>query len=546
MGKEIFYDEDVLDRIEKGIDQVANTVKMTLGPKGKNVILEKMVKDPQITNDGAYISRELEFDGTEFNTGAEIIKQASIKTSENSGDGTTSSIIVGHEIFKKARKAIGGGSHPTYLKRGIEKALKEALGFVHDFASPLQSREEIEHVASMSAGQDDALGELIGEAIEMVGKDGIIRVEESEGIETYLEFSEGMQIDRGAISHDFFDEGENEIELEEPLMYIADERLTDLQDVLRPMEHAHQENRPLFILAHDVEGEALATLTQNQEENNIDCCAVKAPRVAEKRTEILDNVGVLTNAAVISEQTGVTPQSSDPDVFLGISDEVAITRESTTIIGGEGNKEDIKKQIQSLRTKLDQSGSEHDKEFYQKLISQMSGGLAIIRVGGATEVELKEYKANVEDALSATRSAVKTGILPGGGVTLLELQDHLLDLLEEGEIDFQNMEEERGWEIFAESMDCIFTQLLENGEYRSDAQLYRYKQYREEDDSEIGKVFDVREGEFKDAYESGILEPALVVDDILSNAVSTASSLITSTCMIFGEGEDDDEDDLPS
>lgn len=544
MGKEIFYDEDALDRIERGIDEVAKTVRVTLGPAGKNVALEKMMKSPQITNDGAYISRELEFDGTELNTGAEIIKQASINTSENSGDGTTSSIVVGHELFKKARKAVASGVHPTYIRRGMSKALEHALSFGYDYSFGVETEEEIEHVASMSAGGDDALGELIAEAVSMVGKDGIIRVEEGEGVETYLEFSEGMQFDRGYISHDFIDEGENEVSLEEPFVYLADKRLTEMEDILRPMEYAHQKNRPLLVMAHDVENQALATLTQNHKEGNLDCCAVKAPRVAEKRTDILDCTGVLTNAAVISDETGVNPTSSDPDVYLGVADSVTVDRNSTTLIGGVGDKEDVKSKIHTLRTKLNDSGSEHDKEFYQKLISQMSGGMAVIRVGGQTELEMKEYKGNVEDALSATRAAVQTGIIPGGGVTYLEIQDYLQDVLDEGQVEFENWGEERGWEIFAESMDSIFAQLLENGEYRADAHLWRYKQKREGDDSLVGQVFDVRQGEFVDGYEAGIIEPTLVLDDILTNSVSIASSLIASNCMVFGGEEEEDDDEI--
>jgi chaperonin GroEL len=539
MSKEVLFDEEVLDRIQKGIDEVNNTVKRTLGPNGKNVILEKMVKSPQITNDGAYVVREIELDGTDKHTGSEIIKQASIATSENSGDGTTSSVVLGHEFFSKARKAVSGGVHPTFLKRGMDKALRHALSFLHDFCFPVEYSEEIEHVASMSAGGDEALGELIAEAIEMVGKDGIIRVEESEGVDTYLEFSEGMQIDRGYLSHEFIEDTENDqTDLEEPFVYIADKRLTTMDDVLRPMEYAHQNNRPLFVIAHDIEDQALATLIQNHNEGNLDCCAVRAPRVDRKRSEILDSLGVLTNGAAIKEETGISPVTSDPDIYLGVADSISVNHETTTIIGGEGDKDDIKMKIKSLRTQLENSGSEHDKEFYQKLVSQMSGGMAIIRAGGQTETELKEHKANVEDALSATKAAVRSGIIPGGGVTYLEIQDYLQEMKDQGEVELQNYEEERGWDIFAESLDVIFTQILDNAEYNPDIELFKYKQ-SQKDDSNVGLIFDVRDGEVKDAYQSGVIEPAMVADDVLRNSVSVASTLITSSCMIYGDDKED-------
>jgi chaperonin GroEL len=548
MGKDIIYDEEALDRVEKGVAKVADTVKKTLGPAGKNIILSKVFKDPQISNDGAYISRELEFDGTPDNTGAEAVKQAAIRTSENAGDGTTSSVILGHEMFMEARKAVSAGIHPNYLRRGMNKAVGHAVQFVYDYALSVEDPQEIEHVASMSAGGDESLGELIAEAVTMVGKDGIIRVEEGESMDTHLEFSKGVELDRGYISHDFVESEDDTVQLDNPLVMVADKRLTTVQDVLRPMEYAHQEGRPLFIMAHDVEGQALATLVENHNNNNVEACAVKAPRVDKKRTEIIDNIGVLTNAAVISDQTNVLPNNSNPDVYLGLADSVSVNKTTTTILGGDGDKSDVKKQIAKLRGKMESSGSEHDKEFYQKMASQMSGGMAIIRAGGTTETEMKKYKGEIEDALSATRAAIRTGIIPGGGVTYLEIRDYLRSVAEDGEVDFENFEERRGWDIFADSLESIFRQLLLNGEYRPDARLYEHRDKVESDgDTHIGQVFDVRTGEFVDAYEEGILEPALVADDILSNSVSIASSLIMSTCLVFGENEDgEEESDMPS
>lgn len=541
----ILFDEDAYTRLEQGLDEVYHAIKGTLGPKGRNVAIEKMVQDPQITNDGAYIVRELEFEGDDRHAGAEIIKEASIKTSESSGDGTTSSVILAHTLYQKARKAIASGVHPTYIKRGMDKALEHAISFVQDFSFPVDDPDEIKHVASMSAGGDNALGDMIAEAIEMVGKDGIIRVEEGDSVQTSLEFSEGMQIDRGYISTDFVSDGETEISFDDCLVYVADDRLTDMDDVLRPMEYASQHDRPLFVIAHDIEDQALAALVQNQDQGNLDCCAVKAPRVAEKRATILDCIAILTNGSVMSQQKGMSPTSSDPDRYLGIADQVTVDQNKSTILGGEGDKEDVKTKIRSLRTKLDEAGSEHDKEFYQKMVSQMSGGMAIIKVGGQTELELKEYKADVEDALSATRAAVKQGFVPGGGVTFLETQEYLNDLRDHNDVEFENFEEEYGWKILTESLSTIFEHVLNNSDFNADVYLFQYRQQKEGGDIEVGDVFDVRTGTFENGYDVGVIEPTMVAKDVLSHATSVASSLITTSCLIEGS-DDEDEGDLPS
>jgi chaperonin GroEL len=538
--KHEIYFEETLDNLSEGLEKLSKTVKSTLGPGGRNVMVERPMRDPQITNDGAYITREMEFHGEMEHSGSEAIRQAAIATAEHSGDGTTSTVLMGTEMFKGGRKVIANGVHPMLLKNGMMEAMNHALAFVQDYAFPVESPEEIAHVASVSAGGDDALGELIAEAIETVGKDGIIQVEEGSSTKTTLEFAEGVQLDRGYAARDFVtDQDSDEVRYEDAFVFLADKRLTSVQDVLRPMEYAHQNDKPLVVIAHDIEGDALATLVQNMGEGNLDCVGVKAPRVEQKRTEILDNLGVLTNAAVLSDQKGLDSSSSDPDVYIGELDSITVTKDRTTIVGGAGSKEDIQSKIQSLRTQLQQSGSEHDKEFYQQQVSQLSGGMAIIEVGGHTESELKEYKNTVEDALSATRAAVRTGIVPGGGVTYLEIADYLEHLLEESEVTFETDDERAGFQLFIDTMEIPFSQVLKNADYKPDVVMH---QYREElDKSEYGGiVFDIRTGSFRNAYEAGILEPEMVIEDVLTNGTSTAASLLTSSCMVRNIDPDDE------
>ena len=532
MSKKVLFDNDVLKQLRKGVDAVADTLKVTLGPSGRNVTLEKMVGSPQVTKDGVSVARELEFNGME-RMGAESLKQASIRTAEEAGDGTTSSVVLAQALFHRLEKLIASGSHPVFLKRGLDKALKEALNFLYSYAAPVNDVDDIIKVGTLASNGDQALGEMIAEAMEMVGKDGIITVEESSSIDTYLEFSEGVQLDRGYLSHDFITDKESgEISFEEPYVLLANENIDSLQEIMPVLEYVVQQKKPLLIIAHDVAGEALQTLIMNHLQGKIKCCAVKAPRIGDKRSEILDNLGVLLGGQVMSQVTGVRGTNTEPEALLGTCKSVTIDKGSTTIIEGGGEDESLELKIKELRGKLAASGSEHDKEFYQQQVSQLSGGIAIIRVGASTETELKEYKARVEDALSATQCAVQTGIVPGGGCTLIEAADFLSSELED--MDFANGDEEAGYKVMIDALEEPFLQIVRNTGRKPEATYYEFRRHQEDMDTP-DLVFDAREGEFASALECGVIDPARVVEQVLTNAVSTVGTLATASCMVVDQ-----------
>lgn len=526
MAKKVVYFEDkALDVLGSGVNAVAAAVGVTLGPGGRNVLLEKPHGAPQITKDGVSVAREAAF-GDLRKLGAEAVKQASIKTAEVAGDGTTSSMVLTQEIFAALRRAIAGGMHPVFLKRGMDLGARMATRFIAEYGVPVKDVGEVTKVATLASNGDAALGELIAKAIEMVGKDGVISVEDSQTMETYLEFSEGLQLDRGYLSHDFITDPESAgITLEDAYVLIADQRLTSAHDLLPALELAHQENRPLFIVAHDLEGEALKVCLFNHLNRVITVAACKAPRIGEKRTEILQNLAALTGGKVVSNDTGVSLTNVDPQVLLGGVSTVTCDKDVTTFVGGHGTDGEIQEQIAGLKARLGAAWSEHDKEFYQQQMSQLSGGIALIKVGAATEVALKEYKARVEDALSATSSAVRSGIVPGGGVTLLEAATYLEDAGQN--LEWANEEEAYGYEILKKSLKKPFVQIVENAGYNAQRALIAY-----EDEGGGGKVFDARQGQIADALEVGVIDPVIVVQQVIQNAVSVATTLATASCII--------------
>lgn len=544
MAKKMYFEDEAMGLLQKGVDAIANTVKVTLGPKGRNVTMSKAFGSPQITKDGVSVAREVEFDDIR-KLGAETMKAASTKTAEQAGDGTTSSMVMAQAIFGQVRRSVAGGMHPIFLQRGMNEALKHALGFVQDFSVPVESLDEIAKVGTLAANGDEALGDLIAEAMEMVGKDGVISVEENHSIDTYLEFSEGLQLDRGYISFDFIlDDEATSANLEEPLILLADQSLKTDQDILPALEKAVQSNRPLMIIAHDLEGAALQTCLFNHINRKVTVCAAKAPRIGEKRTQILENVAVLTGAEVVSPKTGNTLQNRDANDMLGGADSITVTKDTTTLVGGQGSTDDVESKVKELRSRAKSAGSEHDKEFYQQQMSQLSGGIAVIRVGAATEIELKEYKARVEDALSATQSAVRGGIVPGGGAVLLQVADYLTFLLNDDDTDLglESVEERRGFELLIKALEKPFFQIMENAGIEPNGAIYKYKQAIEEGGAP-NLIMDARTGEIKDAMESGVIDPTLVVEQVLKNSVSAASTLATASCLVVDAETDDLEDD---
>lgn len=538
-SKKLYFDDEALKRLQAGVDATADAVKVTLGPRGRHVTISKPYGSPQVTKDGVSVARAVDFDDIR-NLGSEAVKEASIKTAEEAGDGTTSSIVIAQAIFGEARKAISAGMHPVFLRRGMNVAMSHALGFVEDFATPVDSIDEIAKVGTLASNGDEALGDLIAEAMEMVGKDGVISVEESQTLETTLEFSEGMQLDRGYLSFDFVLEDSSDVTFENPLVLLADKRLKEVNDVLPAMEVAQRTSRPLMIIAHDLEGKALQLCLFNHLNRKVDICAAKAPRIGEKRTQILENLAVLTGGQIVSDAKGVDLQSTNPEDVLGGSDSVKVDKETTTFVGGQGETEDVEQRVKDLRGRISQSGSEHDKEFYQQQMSQMSGGVAVIRVGAATEIELKEYKARVEDALSATQAAVKGGIVPGGGATLLQISEFLEFLKEDKEVDLglESDSERQGFDILIKALKVPFFQIMRNAGIEPNSAYYDYQRAVNEN-NDVSLVMDARDGKIKDSLEVGVIDPALVVIQVIKNGVSTASTLATASCIVVDSDMED-------
>lgn len=544
MSKKTYFEDEALKRLQTGVDAIANAVKVTLGPCGRHVTMSKAFGSPQVTKDGVSVAREIEFDDMRT-LGAESMKAASIKTAEEAGDGTTSSMVMAQALFNEARRAVAGGIHPVFLKRGMDEALRHSLGFVRDFSVPVDSLDEIAKVAALAGNGDKALGELIAEAMEMVGKDGVISVEENHGLETYLEFSEGLQLDRGYLTPDFIIDPEStSITLDNPLVLLADQRLKTDQDVLPALEKAVQSNRPLMIIAHDLEDTAFQTCLMNHLNRKITVCMAKAPRIGEKRTQILENLATLCGAEVVSPQTGNTLQNRDADDMLGGSDSVTITKETTTFVGGSGESDAVEAKIRELRTRAQTAGSEHDKEFYQQQMSSLSGGIAVIRVGAHTEIELKEYKARVEDALSATQAAVRGGIVPGGGSILLQVADYLTFLLEDDDTDLglESLDERKGFEILIKALERPFFQIMKNAGIEPNGAIYKYKEAIREGGAP-NLIMDARTGEIRDALEVGVIDPTLVVEQVLKNSVSVASTLATASCLVVNSDTEDMDDE---
>lgn len=523
MSKKVYFDAEVLDIFDQGVDAVAEAVKPTLGPGGRNVAIEKAFGGAQITKDGVTVARESTFDDLRM-IGAEIIKQASIRTAEVAGDGTTSSMVMSQALYHGLKKAITAGMHPIFLKRGVEEAARLAVRFIEEYAAPVADVEEITKVAALASNGDEELGKLIAQAIEMVGKDGVISVEESQSIETTLEFSEGLQFDRGYVTPDFLLDPEAvSISLDNAYILIADKRLSSAKELLPVLEKAQQESRPLFIVAHDIEGEALQLCLFNHLNRVVTIAACKAPRIGQKRTEMLQNLAALTGGTVVSDETGITTHNTDMENLLGGANTVTADKDVTTFIGGHGTDDAIEQQITNLRARLNEAWSEHDKEFYQQQMSQLSGGIALIRVGAPSEIALKEFKARVEDALSATQAAVRGGIVPGGGTTLIEASKHLEGL----SVGFETPDETYGFQLLIETLKKPFMQIMSNAGIEPTEAFYLYQ-----NKGGPGRVVNARTGQVEDAMEAGVIDPAMVVQQVVQNSVSVATTLATASCIV--------------
>lgn len=540
--KTILFNEDALDRLNVGVNKLADAVKVTLGPRGRNVALEKSFGGPNITKDGVSVAREVELDEPFEDMAAQVIKEAAIRTADQAGDGTTTATVIAQSLFNEARKMVASGHAPIALKRGMDLAARDAVNYLRHIAKELDSLEEIKWVATISSNGDEALAELIAEAMEKVGKGGVISVEEGKSTDTVLEFSEGMQLDRGYVRPEFaHGEEDATAKLEQPLVLLADQRISSAQEIMGSMEFAASNRRPLFVVAHDVEGDALAMLVTNHLQGKLKSCVIKAPRIGEKRSQLLEDLAVLTGGAVISQDKGVTFQTEHAGDYLGSCDSVSADRSRTTLLGGAGEDDAIAERIRVLRSQAQAAGSPHDQEFLQQRVSQMGGGMAVIRVGAHSEVELKEYKARVEDALSATKSAVQSGVVPGGGCTLVEISDMLRELATDEEIVFSCVEERVGWGLVAKALEAPFMQLVKNAGLSGEVLLHQFR-IAKEDQEAPDLVYDVRSEKMCRAFESGIVDPALVVEEAMKNAISVSSLLITTSCAIVDTSTLPDED----
>ncbi len=526
MAKQLVFAEEARRNLKIGVDILANAVKTTLGPKGRNVALDKKWGAPTITHDGVTVAKEIELENPYQNMGAQLLKEAATKTNDVAGDGTTTATVLAQSIVNEGMKNIAAGANPMLLKRGIEKASEAVAKAIRDMAIEVETKEDIAHVAAISAN-DRQIGELIAEVMEKVGKDGVITVEESKGLEFEVEYVEGMQFDRGYISPYFVTNPERmEAVLEEPYILIYDKKISAAQDLVPLLEKLLQiGKRNLLIIAEDVEGEALATLVLNKLRGVLNVVAVKAPGFGERRKRMLEDIAILTGGQVISEELGRKLESVRID-DLGRADKVVVTKDDTTIVGGKGDEKAIKGRIEQIRAEIERATSDYDREKLQERLAKLAGGVAIIRVGAATEVELKEKKHRVEDALSATRAAVEEGIVPGGGVTLINAIEALESLEKE-----LNGDVLTGVKIVRRALEEPMRQLAENAGYDGAVIVegVRRKQ-AEENNKHIG--FDVLKEEYVDMLKAGIIDPAKVTRSAVENAASIAAMILTTEALV--------------
>lgn len=516
MAKELLYGEEVRKKLECGVDQLANTVKVTLGPKGRNVVLEKKFGAPLITNDGVTIAREIELEDHFENMGAQLVKEVATKTNDVAGDGTTTATLLAQAIIREGVKNVAAGANPMILKYGIEKAVQTAVEEIKKDSVLIENKKDIADVATISAG-DSTIGNLISEAMEKVGKDGVITVEESKTFGTQLEVVEGMEFDRGFISHYMVTDHEKmEANLENPYILIVDKKITNIQDILPVLEQIVQAGRKLVIIAEDIEGEALTTLIVNKLRGTFDCIAVKSPGYGDRRKAMLQDIAVLTGGTVISEELGYELKSTTLEQ-LGEAKSVKITKDNTTIIDGAGSKSDIEEKIKQIKAQIEEVTSDYDKEKLQERLAKLSGGVAVIQVGAATEVEMKEKKLRIEDALNATRAAVAEGIVAGGGTCLANAIPSIETL-----IDALEGDEKTGAKIIARALEEPIRQIAENAGAEGSVVVQNVKA------SEKGVGFNALTGEYVNMIKAGIVDPTMVTRSALQNAASISSMFLTT------------------
>ena len=534
-AKDVKFHSDARERMLRGVDILANAVKVTLGPKGRNVVIDKSFGAPRITKDGVTVAKEIELEDKFENMGAQMVREVASKTNDLAGDGTTTATVLAQAIVKEGAKAVASGMNPMDLKRGIDKAVDAVVAELKANARKISKNDEIAQVGTISANGDIEIGRFLAEAMQKVGNEGVITVEEAKTAETELEVVEGMQFDRGYLSPYFItNQDKMRVELDEPYVLIHEKKLGNLQAMLPVLEAIVQSGKPLLIIAEDVEGEALATLVVNKLRGGLKVAAVKAPGFGDRRKAMLEDIAILTGGTAISEDLGIKLENVTLEM-LGRAKKVVIEKENTTIVDGSGKKTEIEGRVKQIRAQIEETTSDYDREKLQERLAKLAGGVAVIRVGGSTEVEVKERKDRVDDALHATRAAVEEGILPGGGVALLRAVKALDTVLTD------NSDQKHGVEIVRRAIEAPVRQIAENAGAEGSIIVGKLREK-----SEFGWGWNAQTGEYGDLYKQGVIDPAKVVRTALQDAASVAGLLVTTEAMVAEKPKKDAAPAMPA
>ncbi|MEM1259036.1 MAG: chaperonin GroEL [Bacteroidota bacterium] len=527
MAKDITFDIDARDGLKKGVDALANAVKVTLGPKGRNVIISKSFGAPQVTKDGVTVAKEIELENALENMGAQMVKEVASKTNDLAGDGTTTATVLAQSIVKEGLKNVAAGANPMDLKRGIDKAVDGIVSNLSKQSKKVgDSSEKIKQVAAISANNDEAIGDLIAQAFDKVGKEGVITVEEAKGTDTYVDVVEGMQFDRGYLSPYFVTDSEKMIaDLENPYILLFDKKISSMKDLLPVLEPVAQSGKPLLIIAEDVDGEALATLVVNKLRGSLKIAAVKAPGFGDRRKAMLEDIAILTNGTVISEERGFSLENATVDM-LGTTERVTIDKDNTTIVNGSGSAKNIKTRVNQIKSQIETTTSDYDKEKLQERLAKLAGGVAVLYVGAASEVEMKEKKDRVDDALHATRAAVEEGIVAGGGVALVRTKSILK------KVETENADEETGLQIVARAIESPLRTIVENAGGEGSVVVAKVMEGK----ADFG--YDAKADKYVEMMKAGIIDPTKVTRVALENAASVAGMILTTECALTDIKED--------
>jgi chaperonin GroEL len=526
MAKEIYFNTSARDRIKKGVDTLANAVKVTLGPKGRNVVIDKKFGAPTVTKDGVSVAKEIELKDAIENMGAQLVKEVASKTADSAGDGTTTATVLAQSIFAHGIKNVAAGANPMDLKRGIDKAVEAVVAALAQQSKTIDSSNEITQVASISANNDEEIGQMIAHAMDKVGKDGVITVEEAKGTETEVKLVEGMQFDRGYLSPYFVTNTERmEAELENPYILIYDKKISSMKELLPVLEAVAQTGKPLLIISEDVDGEALATLVVNKIRGSLKIAAVKAPGFGDRRKAMLEDIAVLTGGTVISEERGYKLENATID-YLGNAEKINIDKDNTIVVNGAGEKDQIQARINQIKSQIENTTSDYDREKLQERLAKLSGGVAILYIGAATEVEMKEKKDRVDDALHATRAAVEEGVVAGGGVALVRTISSLENITTE------NADQKTGVNIVRMALESPLRVIVENAGQEGSVVIQKVLEGKDD------YGFNARTDQYENLFAAGVIDPTKVTRLALENAASIASLLLTTECVIADEPEE--------